>query len=191
MKTLDARLVIGGLWEGAPVRATKHTGKVVDGVAVKRFPSGGGGWRVSPTGAAHRVIVAADSSAAWKLSLRLPGPLGLGLEGLSRQITARLGKKPVTPKGWFIEAYGQQCIDDTREVWLSRYLAMTDALAAELGWPTGPGAPVYTWTAYHGRWSLTVEDGREVHAYFESIGPLDYTKPMEALEATWKQECTP
>ena len=179
MKTLDARLVIGGLWRGAEIHA-EHiiSGHVIDDAVYlgidndgdEAFASSSEGVIDRPSGDEWR----------WSLSLRLPGPLGLGLAGLEVQIERRTNldlAAAIAARQTWVGASAHS---------VSRYIAMADALAALHGWPTGPGAPVYEWgmDTRPSTWCLT--GGPREADYHRDVTQSD---PMVALEAVWLREC--
>ena len=186
MSELPARLVIGGLWEGAPI-VTFVDGNEQHGVYLGRDEDGDSAFT-----AGHSIRCTYPGGPVWRLSLRLPGPLGLGAEGIRRRVRARMagfgGVEKFDMPEWFWPALGHAALEHEGNPWLSRYLVMTDALAGAREWPVGPGAPVYGWQRHtSGSCVLSGPQGSDIGLY-RCAGNTD---PMDALEGIYEREVTP
>lgn len=199
--SLPAEFVIGGLWEGAPVLVDKQPATVIGGLEESSpyIVS----WYCRDSA---RFVIRPGHLPG--LSLRLPGPLGLGLAGLEVRVRARVGpwwlhalnRAEVKMPRWFGLALSIERLRRSEWPWLSRYLVMTDALAAARGWPVGEGAPVYGWKwhkvmrcwlltgghPFEGSASGSVAYGVGPNLQYDIPALEDITDPMEALEAAYR-----
>lgn len=192
-KTIPAHRVVGGLWDGAPVRATWRGrdpwGEVDDASIDGTWHDGG----LAVTLESGREVLSVDDA---DLALRLDDPMGLGLAGLAARVAGRLPWREAVRLGeWLPEP-------DVRRrllLYASTYLALTDALCAAVGWAGGDEpalAGVAKWERWASEgpphWVLTCPDlhhlaGDEQPAlwHFE----CEHTDPLEALEAAWREVC--
>lgn len=204
---LDAQLIVGGLWDSAPVRLDEACDGVIktrgDGTLHVAFYVP---WQTPPGGYV-------DTCDSWdSLELRLPGPLGLGADGLAVRIAERLGHDPDLPgfhRVRFVhglkktEWLPKYALSAARYpgflARISAYLVMTDALCATTGLELEAGE-VAIWEPLGGGWELRTKTGTRLFLAHASAGDLVLMAPALAttgddahasLKACWEARRLP
>ena len=189
---LDAGLVIGGLWDEAPIES----------YGVQRT------W--DSLQEARRNLYWDIIDGVDGVSLVLPGNLGLGAAGLAARIAERTGSdspeygdKHIPVKGHDLPLYGKWRDVPVKPLALaSEYLVATDALCASVGLKLEDGE-VAEWKWLNGFWWLVTKTDRvgvvfhgdpakkhdgKTHVYVKGC-PTTGDKPLPSLRATWEEVC--